>query len=75
MDHKLAGHEQYDDAFWQDGIAGTCNVVTFNGEDVRGVMRIENTTTRLMVIGCHNAVVRRLRNNGPDPQPFENFKG
>jgi hypothetical protein len=39
---------------WQDGQAGGANVVTFDGEDVRGVMYIEDDALRKHVIETQN---------------------
>jgi len=65
--------EQYDDAFWQDGQAGQCNIITYNGEDIRGVAYVPDAHTRMRLIDAHNKVVRRLREGGPEPQPFEDM--
>lgn len=60
----VSGREAYDERFWQDGIVGDhrtgANIVTYNGEDVRGVMRINDTNTRHRVIRAHNEVVRKM---------------
>jgi len=47
----------YDGRCWQEGVAGNCNIVSFNGEDTSGVMYVENATMRAQVIAKHNDVV------------------
>ena len=48
---------KYDSRYWQEGIYGNANVVTYNGEDVKPVCRIEDATLRATVIAKHNATV------------------
>ena len=60
MNDELTGAEKYNSDFWQEGICGNANVVTYNGEDVRPVCYIEFPVLRATVIAQHNAVVRRL---------------
>ena len=50
--------ETYDDRFWQEGVAGGCNIVTYNGEDIRGVAFVEDESQRKAIIERHNAAVR-----------------
>lgn len=54
----LAPHETYDRRFWQDGRAGSANIVTYDGSDVRGVAYVEFDETRAELIAQHNKVVR-----------------
>ena len=50
--------EKYDPRFWQDGLHGNANVVTFDGEDVRPVMRISDDGIRARVILEQNRTMR-----------------
>ncbi len=52
--------ESYDRRFWQDGVASQCNIVSFDGENVRGVARVEDNTARAAIIEAHNAIVREM---------------
>lgn len=50
-------HEGYDPRFWQVGVCGDANIVTFDGEDVRGVARVSDPHT---VVKAHNDCVRAI---------------
>ena len=55
---ELTEKESYNPLFWQAGQAGPCNIVTYNGEDVRGVAMIEDAQLRQRIIDEHNKAVR-----------------
>lgn len=62
----------FDRQFWQEGVAGSANIVTYNGEDVRGVAFVEDSKTRAMLISAHNLVVRSILladNHTPEQAP------
>lgn len=64
MHNELSITERYDPRYWQEGVAGNCNVVSFDGEDIRGVLWIADEDTRRRVIAAQNKCVRAiLRSN------------
>ena len=46
---------------WHEGVAGNFNVVTFNGEDIVGLCRIEDDLCRRWVIAQYNAILHKLQ--------------
>lgn len=58
--------ELYDDRFWQEGVAGPCNIVTYNGEDILPVAFVADDQQRKLLIERHNRIVRQLLANAPD---------
>lgn len=42
---------------WSDGEAGPCNVVQFNGEDVKAITQIADSKERAKLIMLHNRAV------------------
>ena len=44
---------------WQDGQAGNANIVTYNGEDIVGVMYVEDEKLRKIIIEKHNDYLKR----------------
>lgn len=54
----LSDSEKYDRSFWQEGIAGIANVVSYDGEDIRPIVFIENAALRAQVIRAHNESIR-----------------
>jgi hypothetical protein len=59
--HKAQGgtwedlFKTYDGTIWQEGAAGNCNIVTFDGDNIRGVGRIDDAVLRKWVIDTFNA--------------------
>jgi len=45
----------YDGTKWQEGTAGNCNIVCFDGDDIRGIGRINDDVLRKWVIDTFNA--------------------
>lgn len=41
---------------WQEGIAQSSNIVTFDGDDIHGVGQIDNDVQRRRAIACFNAM-------------------
>lgn len=56
----LTAKEKYNPLFWQDGVAGPANIVTYNGEDCRGVSFVADDQARKLIIDQHNLAVRLL---------------
>lgn len=56
---EVTGVDAYNRDYWQVGICGNANIVTFDGEDIRPVCYIESPL-REVVIAEHNRVCRRL---------------
>ncbi|QVD49226.1 hypothetical protein LUCX_156 [Xanthomonas phage vB_XciM_LucasX] len=54
------GKESYNPHFWHDGLAGPANIVTYNGEDIRGVSYVADDRARRLIIEKHNKIVREL---------------
>lgn len=59
----LTDKEKYNPLFWQDGRAGPANIVTYNGEDCRGVSFVADDDARKEIIDYHNLGVRLLLEN------------
>lgn len=53
---------------WQDGTAGDANIVTYDGEDVVGVMRVDDPIWRRFIIEQHNKFIDALLMKVP-PEP------
>lgn len=60
MSVGLNNFEAVDSRFWQEGVAGGCNIVAFDGEDVRGIAFVANAEDRKRLIERHNSTVRQL---------------
>jgi hypothetical protein len=56
----------YDGTKWQEGTAGNCNIVCFDGDDIRGIGRINDDVLRKWVIDTFNA-----RPKQESKQPWE----
>ena len=48
--------ENYDRRFWQVGVCGNANIVTYDGEDVHGVAWVSDPHT---IVKAHNDLMRK----------------
>ena len=48
------------DGEWQLGIAGNCNVVSFDGDDIVGVAVVPNERNAALIVAAHQAVPELL---------------
>lgn len=61
---------------WQEGRAGQCNLVSFDGEDVVGIGIMNNAANRALVVAMH-AAARAALSASPPPsgwQPIETLE-
>ena len=53
-----ARHERARDGIWQTGIAGQCNLVAFNGEDILGIGIVNGDWNREFIAHAHQDIPR-----------------
>jgi hypothetical protein len=49
----------YESLKWETGIAGEANIVRYNGEDIVGIARVDDTANKERIVMLHNLGLMR----------------